>query len=118
LLGILAAAGVFSSGGGRSPEIAPSTTTPPTTVATTTTTPIRPSATPPTVTLKPGATGAQVKLLQRSLATLGYPAGKVDGDYGAVTERALASFQRAHHLVADGILGPKTLRALTQALRQ
>ena len=71
---------------------------------------------PPTATLKPGATGAQVKLLQRALASLGYSTGVVDGQYGPATKQAVTAFQKADGLTADGIFGPKTLQALTRAL--
>ncbi len=116
LIAILAAAGVFSGGGGTSTS--PATTTSPVTTTTpaATTTQARPVARPPTTTLRPGATGAQVKLLQRALESLGYSTGAVDGDYGPATQRAVTAFQRARHLTADGVVGPKTLRALRQAL--
>jgi hypothetical protein len=117
LLALLAATGVFSSGG-HPPAQPPATTTTGTTVTTTTTatTTTSPRILPlPSATLKPGATGSQVKLLQRALAALGYSAGAVDGDYGPATQRAVAAFQRAHQLVADGIAGAITLRALARA---
>ena len=108
----LAAAGVFSGGGGQA--TAPATTAP--TTASASTQPAAPTATAPATTLKPGATGAQVKALQRSLQALGYPAGKIDGQYGPGTKKALAAFQKAHGLTADGVLGPKSLAALAAAL--
>jgi peptidoglycan hydrolase-like protein with peptidoglycan-binding domain len=58
-----------------------------------------------------------VRRLQRALARLGYPPGKIDGQYGSATTQALANFQRANKLTADGILGPATLAALTRSLR-
>jgi hypothetical protein len=108
----LAAAGVFS-GGGRAPRATTSTlprTTKPVSTPTAVTTPA------PTTTLKAGSYGPQVKTLQRALASLGYSTGRIDGQYGSATERALARFQQAHNLAADGILGPATLAALTHAL--
>jgi len=112
LLIVLAAAGVFSGGGGQATATA---TTAPTT-ASTPTQRTAPAATAPGTTLKPGAAGAQVKALQRSLQALGYPAGKIDGQYGPGTKKALAAFQQAHGLTADGVLGPKSLAALVAAL--
>jgi peptidoglycan hydrolase-like protein with peptidoglycan-binding domain len=69
------------------------------------------------ITLKPGASGAPVRLLQLALATLGYSPGKVDGQYGPSTQQALIRFQRAAHLAPDGVFGPKTRTALAQALQ-
>lgn len=115
---VLAVAGVFSSGKSHAPPSGPSR--PATTGSTTThNTPTVPAATPPvapTTTLKPGDTGAQVKVLQRALARLGYSPGKIDGDYGSSTQTALKQFQQASRLTADGVLGPQTLRALKRAL--
>jgi peptidoglycan hydrolase-like protein with peptidoglycan-binding domain len=52
---------------------------------------VRPAARPPRTTLKPGDTGVQVKVLQRALASLGYSAGAVDGQYGPATKQAVAA---------------------------
>jgi peptidoglycan hydrolase-like protein with peptidoglycan-binding domain len=111
----LLAAGVFSSGG--TDRVTTSTTTPGTTTTQTSTHPVAPAAIPaPATTLKPGDQGAQVKVLQRALARLGYSSGAVDGDYGPATQTALKRFQTASGQAADGVLGPKTLAALKQAL--
>ena len=111
----LAVSGVFSEEAGNTPAPTPTTT------ATTASTPTQPTATPapigpPATTLKPGAKGAEVKTLQRALASLGYSPGPVDGQYGPGTQKAVASFQKASRLTADGVLGPKTLAALAKAL--
>ncbi len=90
-------------------------TTTPQTDTTKAKTPARPRIVQPTTTLKPGATGAQVKLLQHALATLGYRPGKVDGRYGPATQRAVIRFQQAEGLTADGIFGAKTKLALAHA---
>jgi cytoskeletal protein RodZ len=117
LLG-LAIGGVFSSSG-HPRSTPPATQTPrsstPTTTPTTTA-PQSPSIPLPTSTLKPGDTGAQVKLLQRALAKLGEAPGSVDGDYGPSTVAAVTRFQSSKKLTADGIVGPATLRALKRAL--
>lgn len=47
-------------------------------------------------------------LLQERLNALGYNCGAVDGVNGPKTQAAIKAFQRAHGLVADGIVGPKT----------
>jgi hypothetical protein len=115
VLGGLAAAGVFS-GSQATPAPTPTGGTP-TTAATTPVTPTQPTLAAPTATLKPGDQGAGVKVLQRALAHLGYSPGTIDGQYGPSTVDAVTRFQRAGGLTADGILGPKTLRALSQALK-
>jgi Putative peptidoglycan binding domain len=111
----LAAAGVFTGSRHRAATLPASTPTRPTT----TTAASKPVAPPPapSTTLKPGDHGAQVTTLQRALASLGFSPGKVDGVYGPATQRAVERFQRSEHLTPDGVLGPKTLRALVSALR-
>ncbi len=82
-----------------------------------TTTPVvRSTVAIPAGTLKPGATGAQVTLLQRALKSVGFSAGAPDGNYGPATTRAVTAFQRTNGLTADGIFGPKTLQGLTRAV--
>jgi peptidoglycan hydrolase-like protein with peptidoglycan-binding domain len=117
VIAVLAAAGVFSSSPKTS--VPPVTSTPivkTSTTPTTTTTPAQPVAAPAT-TLKPGDTGAQVKVLQRALAHLGFSAGKIDGQYGPATEAAVKQFQSGAGLTPDGIFGPATLAGLETALR-
>ena len=67
-------------------------------------------------TVKPGDQGTQVRALQRALAHLGYPPGKVDGIYGPLTKGAVGRFQTAAKVKVDGICGPVTLAALVRAL--
>lgn len=110
LLAGLAAGGVFSGSSSpttRLPITSVSVASPTTTVKTTASV-----AALPATTLKPGDTGAQVRALQRALRSLGYPVGKVDGQYGPSTKTAVAAFQHAAGLTADGVFGPKTLNAL------
>jgi len=47
-------------------------------------------------------------LLQERLNALGYNCGAVDGINGTKTQAAIKAYQRAHGLVADGIVGAKT----------
>ena len=116
LLAILAATGVFS-GSPAASSVTSNTNPPPThSRSTSTATSTTPAVQAPTEALKPGDTGAQVKLLQRALAALGYSLGKADGDYGPSTEAAVKQFQAAKGLAADGIAGPNTVTALQQAL--
>lgn len=65
-------------------------------------------------TLRKGSTGRDVKSLQRLLFADGYSVGSCgdDGDFGKDTEKAVVNFQSDHNLESDGIVGPKTFRAL------
>ena len=114
---ILAATGVFSTntppqrvhtntGGGTGTQ----------THSTSTATNTTPAVVAPTTTLKPGDTGSEVKTLQRALAALGFSPWKPDGNYGPATKTAVQDFQTSKKLTSDGIVGPKTLLALQQAL--
>ncbi|MDQ0010318.1 putative chitinase/peptidoglycan hydrolase-like protein with peptidoglycan-binding domain [Luteibacter jiangsuensis] len=74
-------------------------------------------ATQENASLRAGANGPAVEALQRQLSDQGYVASNgrppaADADFGPQTKEALQAFQRAHGLEADGIAGPKTLRAL------
>jgi murein L,D-transpeptidase YcbB/YkuD len=117
LIAVLAATGVFSSGGPSTAPVSSSTSTPASsTITSTTSAPPKQTPAAPTTSLKPGDTGAQVTTLQRALATLGFPTGKVDGQYGPSTEAGVKLFQRSRRLTPDGIVGPATLSALATAL--
>jgi Putative peptidoglycan binding domain len=115
LIAILAAAGLFSSKSPAQPITTPTVPPAPKTTAGATTA-TTPAATAPNQTLSPGATGPEVKNLQESLTALGYNPGKADGSYGPSTQAAVAEFQKANGLAADGVLGPATLAKLQQAL--
>lgn len=62
-------------------------------------------------TLRIGASGQAVSTLQRLLVKAGYSL-TIDGLFGRATQIALERFQLARNLVADGIAGPATWRAL------
>ena len=64
--------------------------------------------------LRRGMRGGDVRRAQEMLMALGYalPLFGADGDYGAETENAVRAFQKAAHLVIDGLCGPKTFAAL------
>jgi hypothetical protein len=114
----LAVSGVFSNTKTATPPVSPGVSQTPTTTPAKTTTPkttLRKRFVQPATTLKPGQTGAQVRLLQRALTTLGYRPGKIDGRYGPATQRAVIRFQQAEGLSADGVFGTKTKRALLHA---
>jgi len=61
-------------------------------------------------TLRVGAKGEEVKVLQRLLnRALAPPPGlAVDGDFGKSTRLAVESFQRQSGLIDDGVVGPRT----------
>ena len=63
----------------------------------------------------PGNDLAQVKTLQTRLTQLGYDVGRIDGIFGDSTERGVSDFQRDNRLVADGVVGPATVKALNNA---
>src|SRR3954470_16476827 len=58
-------------------------------------------------TLEVGMRGPAVKELQRKLHVR-----PVSGYFGVKTKSAVKRFQRRHHLTADGVAGPATLRKL------
>jgi len=64
--------------------------------------------------LREGNRGAFVLDLQNQLTTLGYTLGKQDGIFGSRTLGAVVAFQADNDLVADGIVGPKTWKALAE----
>lgn len=65
-----------------------------------------------TAVLRQGATGGEVKELQRRLKQWGYYSGAVDGIYGKQTVEAVKYFQRKNGLTVDGIAGKSTFAAL------
>jgi N-acetylmuramoyl-L-alanine amidase len=62
--------------------------------------------------------GDDVAELQRSLGSLGFDAGRVDGIFGPNTERAVLDFQRNVGLPADGRCGPSVLASLARIGRR
>lgn len=57
------------------------------------------------------ARGDAVKELQRRLTAAGFPIA-ADGWFGPVTDKVVRAFQRSRKLLADGVVGPVTWRAL------
>ncbi len=66
--------------------------------------------------LRPGVRGAKVEWLQSALGRLGHWEGKPTGSYDRPTRRAVAEFQKANGLAADGRAGPRTIAMLLQLL--
>src|SRR4051794_37918167 len=58
------------------------------------------------------ASSANTAALQVALKALHHYHGPIDGIRGRGTTHGLRIFQKAHHLTVDGVVGPRTLRAL------
>lgn len=56
------------------------------------------------------------ELIQQALANAGLYTGKVDGDLGPKTKRAIREFQEQNGLNADGKVGPKTWQKMVPYL--
>lgn len=59
-----------------------------------------------------GSRGTNVSQVQSALSKAGFDPKGVDGVYGRNTKRAVESYQRAHGLKVDGIVGKDTGKAL------
>lgn len=66
-------------------------------------------------TLRYGSAGADVVELQGRLAYLDYYRGRIDGDFGWQTDRAVKDFQYKFGMKVDGVFGPKTRDMLVRA---
>ena len=66
-------------------------------------------------TLKKGSKKPEVKDLQEALEALGFSPGKIDGVFGAATEKAVKAFQSSVGIDADGIVGPLTWLNIDEA---
>ena len=65
--------------------------------------------------LRYGSQSDAVRQLQQDLTALGFYSGSITGHYGSMTQTAVAAFQRANGLSADGIAGNKTLAKIASA---
>ena len=59
-----------------------------------------------------GARGPSVRLVQGRLVQLKVARLAVDGDFGPMTQAAVKKFQQARRLEVDGVVGPRTWKAL------
>ncbi|MBE9223885.1 peptidoglycan-binding protein [Phormidium sp. LEGE 05292] len=66
--------------------------------------------------LQKGTSGEAVRFLQQVLIAIKYQKDHFDAQFNAETESAVKNFQKAHGLKVDGIVGPKTWRALGDAI--
>jgi peptidoglycan hydrolase-like protein with peptidoglycan-binding domain len=68
--------------------------------------------------LRRGSVGEQVMIAQTVLRDGGYYKGSIDGDYGSKMEAAVKAFQPTEDLIADGVIGNLTWRALSSLAGQ
>jgi len=62
--------------------------------------------------VRPGVSGPSVLRVQILLDRAHFSPGEIDGSYGGGTRKAIAAFQEARNLPADGIAGAATWKAL------
>lgn len=62
--------------------------------------------------LKEGSVDEEVREIQTLLAAKGFDPGPADGIFGPRTTAAVIAFQQQEGLLADGVVGPLTRRAL------
>jgi peptidoglycan hydrolase-like protein with peptidoglycan-binding domain len=95
------------------PTTKPAPTPKPTSTATPT-----PKPTPkPTTNLVLGDSGPKVLAMQQRLTQLGYWLGTPDGSFGSLTQQAVWALQKSAGLRRDGVVGPRTLKALEAGTR-
>jgi hypothetical protein len=66
--------------------------------------------------LKRGDSSLEVEQLNRELEILGYSVGRINYEFDALTEEIVKAFQQEAGLVVDGVVGPSTRSALSQAV--
>lgn len=66
--------------------------------------------------VKLGDNGVAVKEIQSLLKQSGFYFGKLDGDFGPLTEDAVKRFQNSKKIKADGVVGPMTYKHLLSTL--
>jgi len=78
----------------------------------------KPKPKPPTsyALQQPMLKGPVVKAIQKALAAAGCKPGPIDGEFGKSTDAAVRRYQRAQHLIVDGVVGPITAARLNVEL--
>lgn len=64
------------------------------------------------VILQRGSSGIGVTRLQKALTARGYYTGPITGYFGRLTEESVIRFQQSNGLVADGVVGYRTIASL------
>ncbi|UNU23956.1 peptidoglycan-binding domain-containing protein [Microcoleus vaginatus] len=67
--------------------------------------------------LKFGSSGEAVVTVQEILQTSNHYGGKIDGDFGTLTDKAVRAFQKSFEIQANGIVNQETWTALSQIPR-
>lgn len=67
--------------------------------------------------LRFGSSGEAVATVQEVLRISKHYGGKIDGDFGTLTEKAVRAFQKSFGMEADGIVNQETWTALSQIPR-
>lgn len=62
--------------------------------------------------------GLTVQAIQQALKEAGYYTGEINGLYDRKTFEAVATFQRARGMPADGLIGPQTAMELKKLIQQ
>jgi peptidoglycan hydrolase-like protein with peptidoglycan-binding domain len=65
--------------------------------------------------LQEGASGSEVRQVQKHLEEEGFSPGPIDGIFGPRTKSAVIAFQKSKGIFADGIVGAKTWTTLNLA---
>jgi hypothetical protein len=71
----------------------------------------------PAEQLSLGAEGEDVRRLERTLRSIGFRTGPVDGRFSERTETAVAAFEKLHGLGLDTVVEPEEYRAALRARR-
>lgn len=67
--------------------------------------------------MQKGNKGYSVGIVQIFLKSLGYYSGKIDNDFGAVTEAAVKNYQKNKKIVIDGIVGSQTVTSFFKYIK-
>ncbi|MDQ3879306.1 MAG: polysaccharide deacetylase family protein [Actinomycetota bacterium] len=69
------------------------------------------------VTLKYGSAGDEVAYAERTLRSITYPAGAVDGKFGYAMEQATWAFEKYHGMARDATITPQEMEAIATSHR-